>query len=73
VFYFVVGVFCAFRERRFLPGPMTNIATLIQNHPIIIPLNREISTSTRDSRPSRSGKLNVFDYNYEFDYKSMQM
>ncbi len=58
-------------------GPMTNIATLIQNHPDIIPQIEKISicaarTPGMTFSPGH-GKLNVFDYNYEFDYKSMDI
>ena len=58
-------------------GPMTNIATLIQNHPDIIPQIEKISicaarTPGLPFNPGH-GKLNVFDYNYEFDYKSMDV
>lgn len=58
-------------------GPMTNIATLIQNHPDIIPQIEKISicaarTPGLPFNPG-NGKLNVFDYNYEFDYKSMDI
>ena len=58
-------------------GPMTNIATLIQNHPDIIPQIEKISicaarTPGLPFNPG-NGKLNVFDYNYELDYKSMDV
>lgn len=58
-------------------GPMTNIATLIQNHPDIISQIEKISicaarTPGLPFNPG-NGKLNVFDYNYEFDYKSMDV
>jgi len=58
-------------------GPMTNIATLIQNHPDIIPQIEKISicaarTPGLPFNPG-NGKLNVFDYNYEFDTKSMDV
>ncbi|NRS90534.1 pyrimidine-specific ribonucleoside hydrolase [Flavobacterium sp. 7E] len=58
-------------------GPMTNIATLIQNHPDIIPQIEKITicaarTPGLPFNPG-NGKLNVFDYNYEFDYKSMDV
>ncbi|NRT17130.1 pyrimidine-specific ribonucleoside hydrolase [Flavobacterium sp. 28A] len=58
-------------------GPMTNIATLIQNHPDIIPQIKKITicaarTPGLPFNPG-NGKLNVFDYNYEFDYKSMDV
>lgn len=58
-------------------GPMTNIATLIQNHPDIISQIEKISicaarTPGLPFNPG-NGKLNVFDYNYELDYKSMDV
>lgn len=58
-------------------GPMTNIATLILNHPDIIPQIEKISicaarTPDLPFNPG-NGKLNVFDYNYEFDTKSMDV
>ncbi|AWG22118.1 nucleoside hydrolase [Flavobacterium faecale] len=58
-------------------GPMTNIATLIKNHPDIIPQIEKISicaarTPDLPFNPGH-GKLNVFDYNYELDYKSMDV
>jgi pyrimidine-specific ribonucleoside hydrolase len=58
-------------------GPLTNIATLIQNHPDIIPQIEKISicaarTSGLPFNPG-NGKLNVFDYNYELDNKSMDV
>ncbi|RTY88617.1 nucleoside hydrolase [Flavobacterium sp. RSP15] len=58
-------------------GPMTNIATLIQNHPDIIPQIEKISicaarTPDMIFNPG-NGKLNVFDYNYELDPKSMDI
>ena len=58
-------------------GPMTNIATLIQNHPDIIPQIEKISicAARTEGLPFNpgNGKLNVFDYNYELDYKSMNV
>lgn len=58
-------------------GPMTNIATLIKNHPDIIPQIEKISicaarTPDLPFNPGH-GKLNVFDYNYELDYASMDV
>ena len=58
-------------------GPMTNIATLIQNHPDIIPQIEKISicaarTPGLSFNPG-NGKLNVFDYNYELDNASMDV
>ena len=58
-------------------GPMTNIATLIQNHPDIISQIEKISicaarTPGLPFNPG-NGKLNVFDYNYELDTKSMDV
>ena len=58
-------------------GPMTNIATLIQNHPDIISQIDKISicaarTPGLPFNPG-NGKLNVFDYNYELDTKSMDV
>jgi pyrimidine-specific ribonucleoside hydrolase len=58
-------------------GPMTNIATLIQNHPDIIPQIEKISicAARTEGLPfdPGNGKLNVFDYNYEFDYHAMDV
>jgi pyrimidine-specific ribonucleoside hydrolase len=56
---------------------MTNIATLIQNHPDIIPQIEKISICAARTpgllfNPG-NGKLNVFDYNYELDTKSMDV
>ncbi|MCK8140783.1 nucleoside hydrolase [Flavobacterium sp. I-SCBP12n] len=58
-------------------GPMTNIATLIQNHPDIIPQIEKISICAARTpglvfNPG-NGKLNVFDYNYELDNASMNV
>jgi pyrimidine-specific ribonucleoside hydrolase len=53
-------------------GPMTNIATLIQNHPDIIPQIEKISIVAR-THQSRKRQTECFDYNYEFDYKSMDV
>jgi len=58
-------------------GPMTNIATLIKNHPDIIPQIEKIAicaarTPDLPFNPG-NGKLNVFDYNYEFDTASMDV
>ncbi|MCL6462836.1 MAG: nucleoside hydrolase [Flavobacterium micromati] len=58
-------------------GPMTNIATLIKNHPDIIPQIEKIAicaarTPGLPFNPG-NGKLNVFDYNYEFDTASMEI
>lgn len=58
-------------------GPMTNIATLIQNHPDIISQIDKISICAARTPGLRfnpgNGKLNVFDYNYELDPKSMDV
>lgn len=56
-------------------GPLTNIATLVKIHPDIIPqIERVIICAARTPdlpfNPG-NGKLNVFDYNYEFDEASM--
>jgi inosine-uridine nucleoside N-ribohydrolase len=58
-------------------GPMTNIATLVRNHPDIIPqIERVVICAARTPglpfNPG-NGKLNVFDYNYEFDTESMDV
>ena len=58
-------------------GPMTNIATLVKNHPDIIPQIEKIAicaarTPGLPFNPG-NGKLNVFDYNYEFDKASMDV
>ncbi|MCG9792529.1 nucleoside hydrolase [Flavobacterium algicola] len=58
-------------------GPMTNVATLIKNHPDIIPQIEKISICAARTpdllfNPGH-GKLNVFDYNYELDYASMDV
>jgi pyrimidine-specific ribonucleoside hydrolase len=57
-------------------GPMTNIATLIQNHPDIIPQMKKFQSVQQERlllfNPG-NGKLNVFDYNYELDTKSMDV
>ncbi len=58
-------------------GPVTNIGTLVRNHPDIIPNIEKIvmcAARTPDLifNPG-NGKLNVFDYNYEFDTKSMDV
>ncbi len=58
-------------------GPMTNIATLVKNHPDIIPqIERVVICAARTPdlpfNPG-NGKLNVFDYNYEFDEASMDV
>jgi pyrimidine-specific ribonucleoside hydrolase len=58
-------------------GPMTNIATLIKNHPdIISQIERVVICAARTPdllfNPG-NGKLNVFDYNYEFDTASMDV
>lgn len=58
-------------------GPMTNIATLVQNHPDIIPqIERVLICAARTPNlpfNPGNGKLNVFDYNYEFDTASMDV
>jgi pyrimidine-specific ribonucleoside hydrolase len=58
-------------------GPMTNIATLVKNHPDIIPQIEKIAicaarTPDLPFNPG-NGKLNVFDYNYELDTASMDV
>lgn len=58
-------------------GPMTNIATLLQNHPEISTQIERIAicagrTPNLPFNPG-NGKLNVFDYNYEFDENSMNI
>jgi len=58
-------------------GPMTNVATLIRNHPdVISQIERIVICAARTPdlpfNPG-NGKLNVFDYNYEFDTKSMDV
>lgn len=58
-------------------GPMTNVATLVKNHPEIIPqIERVVICAARTPdlpfNPG-NGKLNVFDYNYEFDTASMDV
>ena len=56
---------------------MTNIATLVKNHPdVISQIERIVICAARTPdlpfNPG-NGKLNVFDYNYEFDTKSMDV
>jgi pyrimidine-specific ribonucleoside hydrolase len=58
-------------------GPVTNVATVIKNHPDIIPQITSIAicaarTPGLPFNPG-NGKLNVFDYNYEMDTKSMDV
>lgn len=58
-------------------GPITNVATLVKNHPDIIPqIERVVICAARTPdlpfNPG-NGKLNVFDYNYEFDTASMDV
>lgn len=58
-------------------GPLTNVATVIKNHPdIISQIERIVTCAGRTPgllfNPG-NGKLNVFDYNYEFDTKSMDV
>ncbi len=58
-------------------GPMTNVATLVKNHPDIIPqIERIVICAARTPdlpfNPG-NGKLNVFDYNYELDTISMDV
>lgn len=58
-------------------GPVTNIATLIQNHPDIIQ-NIESIVMCAARTPGLpfnpgNGKINVYDYNYELDTKSMDV
>uniref|UniRef100_UPI00404A7802 nucleoside hydrolase n=1 Tax=Flavobacterium sp. TaxID=239 RepID=UPI00404A7802 len=58
-------------------GPMTNIATLIKNHPDIIPQIEKIAICAARTPglpfDPGNGKLNVFDYNYELDNESMHL
>jgi inosine-uridine nucleoside N-ribohydrolase len=58
-------------------GPLTNIATLVKNHPDIIPqIDRVVLCAARTPNlpfNPGNGKLNVFDYNYEFDEASMDV
>ena len=58
-------------------GPMTNIATLVKNHPDIIQQIEKIAICAARTPGLRfnpgNGKLNVFDYNYEFDTASMDV
>jgi len=58
-------------------GPVTNVATLIKNHPDIIPnIEKIVMCAARTPglvfNPGL-GHLNVFDYNYEMDTLSMHM
>ena len=58
-------------------GPLTNIATLIKNHPEICSQIERIAicaarTPNLAFNPG-NGKLNLFDYNYEFDEKAMDV
>jgi pyrimidine-specific ribonucleoside hydrolase len=58
-------------------GPLTNIATLVKNHPdIISQIERIVICAARTPdlpfNPG-NGKLNVFDYNYEFDTASVNL
>jgi inosine-uridine nucleoside N-ribohydrolase len=58
-------------------GPMTNIGTLVKNHPdIISQIERIVICAARTPdlvfNPGK-GNLNVFDYNYEFDTPSMDI
>ena len=58
-------------------GPVTNVATLIKNHPDIIPqIEKVVMCAARTPgmvfNPGL-GNLNVFDYNYEMDTKSMDI
>ena len=58
-------------------GPMTNIATLVKNHPdIISKIERVVICAARipdlPFNPG-NGKLNVLDYNFEFDMASMNI
>ena len=58
-------------------GPVTNIATLIKNHPdIISQIDKIVMCAARTPNlpfNPGNGKLNVFDYNYEMDTKSMDV
>ena len=58
-------------------GPLTNIATLLKNHPEISSQIEKIAicaarTPNLPFNPG-NGKLNLFDYNYEFDEASMNV
>jgi len=58
-------------------GPVTNVATLIQNHPDILSnIEKIVMCAARTPglpfNPGM-GHLNVFDYNYEMDTKSMDV
>ena len=58
-------------------GPLTNIATVLTNHPeISTQIDRIAICAARTPdllfNPG-NGKLNVFDYNYEFDEASMEV
>ncbi len=58
-------------------GPVTNIATLVKNHPDIVGQIESIvmcaaRTPQLPFNPG-NGKLNVFDYNYELDTESMDV
>ncbi len=58
-------------------GPLTNIATLLTNHPEISSQIEKIAICAARTpnllfNPG-NGKLNVFDYNYEFDEASMNV
>jgi inosine-uridine nucleoside N-ribohydrolase len=58
-------------------GPLTNVATLVKNHPDIVnQIERIVICAARTPNlpfNPGNGKLNVFDYNYEFDTKSMDV
>lgn len=58
-------------------GPLTNIATLVKNHPdIISQIDSIVICAARTPGLSFNpglGKLNVFDYNYEMDTSSMNV
>ncbi|MEX0813005.1 MAG: nucleoside hydrolase [Chitinophagales bacterium] len=58
-------------------GPLTNIATLVKNHPDIIPQidSIVICAARTPALPFNPGlgKLNVYDYNYEMDTASMNV
>ena len=58
-------------------GPVTNIATLVKNHPDIIKhIDKIVMCAARTPNlvfNPGNGKLNVFDYNYEFDTQSMDV
>jgi pyrimidine-specific ribonucleoside hydrolase len=52
---------------------MTNIATLIQNHPILFRKSRKFLCGQNSDSFNPERQTECFDYNYEFDYKSMDV